>query len=108
MTEFALKMLSKIPKKRDNLFLQSAQLQKDIWDIWKKNFTGRPKSVVSFTSFGGGRKLGKIKLISSYKTRRALQEGTAKLILNLEGQNNLLEIILIIIQRKLRHLWEVC
>ena len=76
-------------------------IAKNIWDILeKKNFTGRPKSVVSSTSFGGGRKLGKIKLISSYKTRRALQAGTAKLILILEGQNNLLEFLLIIIQGK--------
>ena len=52
--------------------------------------------MVSSTSFGGGRKLGKIKLISSYKTKRALQAGTAKLILILEGQKNLLESILML------------
>ena len=95
-------MLPKITKILDNLFLQLAPLQKTFGMFRKKkNFTGRPESVVSSTSFGGGRKLGKIKLISSYKTRRALQAGTAKLILNLEGQNDLLlEFLFIIIQRK--------
>ena len=91
MTKLFLKVLNTENTKTTGSTISSSNLPiiAHLGQVEKKNFTWRPKSVVSSTSFGGGRKLGKIKLISSYKTRRALQSRDSEINFEPRGPKQL-------------------